>query len=417
MFKVRILATCRRSELLPYTLLIFRTIRVGFPNAQVEVTGNDLKEVALDQVEAAANSSGCSFSNGPRTTHHAWIESLVNTESEPVWLCDTDLILFNSMEDLGSATSLYGWLIPKWNDEFTRCTTMPRIHPCLMLINPQIVREKLEAYRKSFNLMDDINPLPNLFAPITVPVNGGTRFYDVCGLLYHAVGGVGFQDQIKDRFMHFNFGTISDRVLPTLENGSKMGALRDMILKTPELGLGAWRVQEQYYRDRQPNTDGVHIVDSMSPEDIKLAKEWNVALCCGNQDAMTFCDLYHSYVHGIDDLVDTMEDGRPTMSKEQIVGLFFQALILYNSAFFVAYRHLLFPVIIQVTNMYQDSVAWERSPKAHLRKIADVMRTCGGEVYFMVALICGGPEHMNKMSRLIRDRDYCSQHDSNDQPI
>jgi hypothetical protein len=349
--------------------------------------------------------------------HHEWIQMLATTEKQPFWISDTDILYYENIEELKPDSAIAGWRIPEWKDEFTQCITRARIHTCLMHINPLTLASAIARYKESFNLMDDINPLPNLFAPISVPFGRLTYFYDVCGLLYNAVGGEAFSDEIKERWFHFNFGSISDRVLPLIKDGDKMAAAREMVLLNPQLGRGAWRLQEEYYANRQVIYDGKKIEDTMSQEDMELARKWNVELCCGNQEAMQFCDLYHRYVHGIDDLVDEMQDGRPTMSKEQIIDLFLQALILYNTPFFVTYRNLLFPAIIQVTNMYQDSVSWERSPKSHLRKIADVLRTCGGEVYFMVALITGGPEHMNRMSKLIRERDFLSQHDQDGNPL
>ena len=344
------------------------------------------------------------------TTHHQWIEMLCSTEREPFWICDTDVIFFESMEDKKLFGSIGGWRIPEWDDEFTKCTTRARLHPCLMYIKPAELAEDIAAFKGSYNSMDDISPLPDLFAPLVVPLDGRHYFYDVCGMLHHAVIGESFSDEIKEKFFHFNFGTISDRVLPWLKNGQKMASAREMVLQNPHLGRGAWRLQEDYYRERQHNLIGLCIEDNLSEEDIRLALQWNTELCCGNPDAMAFCDLWHHYCHGIDDLIDTMKDGRPVMNQDQIIGLFFHAAVLYNSPFFVAHRTLLFPIVLDITATYSDSVAWEKSPKSHLRLIADVLRTCGGQMYFMVALICGGPEHMRTMSRKIRERDWLSQH-------
>lgn len=166
-----------------------------------------------------------------------------------------------------------------------------------------------------------------------------------------------------------------------------------------------------YYETRQSISDGTDVIEPIKKEDAADAVKWNVELCRGNAEAMNFCDLWYQFCHGIDDLIDTMEDGRPKMSKEQIISLFLKAAIFYNSKFFVQHRELLFPIAIQVTNTYADSVAWERSSERHLRIMGDVFRTCGNEMYFMVALICGGPAHMRTMSQRIKERDWLGQHD------
>lgn len=89
---VFILATCRKKELLDYTLLAFKSIRVGFPTAKIKVTGNALPLFALIPVAEACAASGCDFENGPETIHHRYIDDLLETETEPFVLSDTDIV-------------------------------------------------------------------------------------------------------------------------------------------------------------------------------------------------------------------------------------------------------------------------------------------------------------------------------------
>lgn len=134
-------------------------------------------------------------------------------------------------------------------------------------------------------------------------------------------------------------------------------------------------------------------------------------VCKGNPEAMQCCDLFFHYCHGIDDLIDTMEDGRPTMSKEQIIALFINAAGLYNCAYYKKHSDLLLGIVISVTNSWADSVLWEKSPMPHRRVIADVLRTCGNEFFFMVAMIEGGWSHVRSVSAKIRERDWLAHHD------
>jgi hypothetical protein len=152
-------------------------------------------------------------------------------------------------------------------------------------------------------------------------------------------------------------------------------------------------------------------------EEIKAAHNFTKELCQGNRAAEEFCNLWYAYCHGIDDIIDLKEDGRPTMSNEKILEVFATAALMYNCKFYTDHRPHLFPIVIAVTNLYADSVLWERSPAAHLRKIADVLRCCGDEMLLMVAIIIGGWSHMRKMSPRIRETDYRLQHDENDNPI
>lgn len=192
---------------------------------------------------------------------------------------------------------------------------------------------------------------------------------------------------------------------------------REKILRNPQLGRLKWREQMEYFHARPATTDGKDVIAPIKNGDAAMALKWNTDLCRGNREAMNFCDMWYNYCHGIDDLIDTLEDGRPTMSKEQIISLFLKAAVFYNSRFFVEHRELLFPIALQTTNTYADSVAWENSSKAHLRIMGDVFRTCGNEMYFLVALICGGEAHMRNMSQNIKERDWLGQHDEKGQPV
>ena len=191
---------------------------------------------------------------------------------------------------------------------------------------------------------------------------------------------------------------------------------RKAILDNPALGYGRWREQAEYFESRRIIFFGRPVIAPIDPKDAEAAYQWNVELCCGNKDAMQFTDCWFNYCHGIDDAVDTMEDGRPIMSRDELIGLFFKAAVMYNSRFWKTYSDMLFPIVLQVTNEYADSVAWEKSPKPHLRAMGDVMRTCGNTMFKMVALICGGENHMKVMGRKIQERDWLGQHDKDGNP-
>jgi hypothetical protein len=148
----------------------------------------------------------------------------------------------------------------------------------------------------------------------------------------------------------------------------------------------------------------------------ELAHAFAKEVCLGNRDAEKFCELFFQYAHGLDDLLDCKEDGRPTMSNDDILGLFATAAMMYGCPFWLRHQSVLFPCILLVHNMYCDSVAWEREPLEHRRVMADAMRTCGDEIFNMVALLCGGYHHMRRLSPRIREVDYLRQHNPDGTP-
>ena len=414
--KVHILVTVREGTQ-EYSTLVFKTLRIGFPTAEVVV---HLNGPAAESAVGELKDVGCFVvSRKEETTHQAWISSLLvappgndpwhPSRQEPFWICDTDVIFYSSVEDWKFNSPLAGYLIPEFRDEFTKAVTRSRLHTSLMRIDP---REISRAHKGWIAQHPDtqFNPPINLLNPVMVPLNNETYFYDTMSLAYHALGGTPFTPQQKDAYFHFHFGVCSDVVLQHLSNREVMEAARKDILDHPEKGRGMWRAQDRYFEARQFALPGTDVIAPVAPEDAELARAWNIELCKGNEQAMQTCDLWYSAVHGLDDLVDSLQDGRPRMSREQMIKLFFTFACLYNSPFYVANRDTLFPIVAQVTNTWADSVAWEHSPKAHLRTMADVFRICGDEFFIMVALLTGGYEHMRTMSMKIKERDWTGQH-------
>jgi len=407
--KVFILATCKNPELFAYTKLVFETLRIGFPNARIFVDLNNLEIKQEASIKEIAEELGCIVRSISETIHHKWLAEILKKEVDPFWIVDTDVIFYKEVESWTTTNALFGARIPEFIDEFTGAQTKARLHTSLLRIDPVGVNEALKSYFSTQNITE-FNPHASLIYPQVVAVSGIPNFYDTLASLYHAIGGEDFKPHQKDSYFHFHFGTFSDRVLEKLQDSVKIKESRERVLSNSEVGKGLWRVQEQFFRDRCP------YIKRKALEDNSNSNELCAPICLGNLDALHYCNLWFKYCHGIDDLLDTSIDGRPIMSKEEILSLFFQAACLFNSKFFVEHRQLLFPIVLQVTNTYADSVEWEQSPKAHLRVIADVLRTCGNEMLIMVALICGGEKHMRTVSQVLKEKAWLLQHDNSGNP-
>lgn len=412
MKRVEILATCRDQSLLPYTTLVFSTIRIGFPTAEIRVTGNDLPDYAVEALKKVIP-EGCTFENKPAIIHHQWLEQLCSIDTEPFIALDTDVICYSKIEDWSFNTSLAGWRIPEWEDEFTKCCTRARLHTSLLFIDPVKLRDEVEKYMAQFPVTP-FNPMANLFYPLCVPMNQHTYFYDTMAMMYHAIGGTAFTDEQLNAFYHMHFGTIPDVVLPHLSNGYEMGLERDRILKNPALGYGRWREANEYFAARQKQRDTKPLeIPPITPENSQKARDWNIAICKGDQDAMNCNNLAFSFFHALDDFRDEREDGRPKMNDEQTIEMFAITAAFYNCPFYVRNREMLFPIMLNITNSWADSLMWERSSLKHRRTIANVLSAVGDEFYMAVALICGGWSHMRAISGKLRERDWLSQHGEN----
>lgn len=136
------------------------------------------------------------------------------------------------------------------------------------------------------------------------------------------------------------------------------------------------------------------------------------ALCKGNGQAIHFCSLWFLYCHRIDDLIDN----RTGVTNDEILEMLLCAAAIYNCDFYIANRQMLYPIVLMVTNQFADSVAWENDSVEHRRKMADVLRCCGNEMFFAVAMLVGGWGHVRIWSPKIRERDWLLQHDEKGNP-
>lgn len=245
--RVHILASCRNLELLKATLLVFETLRVGFPTWEVKVWMNSLEGNARYEVMKRCTQVGAEWID-THTVHHVWIEKLVHHEQQPIVLCDTDMIFWKSVEDFEIRSHMAGKLIPSFQNEYSRCWDMARLHTCLMFLSPRRVLGEVTAYNAGY-LNHFCLPPANLFYPQRVPAWPlHSVFYDTLALMYAATGGQAFTDEQKDCFDHLGFGTIEDMVLPQLTDGQQLKRNREAVYANPALAKGAWRAEEEYYK-------------------------------------------------------------------------------------------------------------------------------------------------------------------------
>jgi hypothetical protein len=230
--------------------MVFKSIRVGFPNAELVVCFNENGPLSCDpsicrEVFAAKGN----FVYG-KTIHHDWITKLLASEPEPFFICDTDVAFFENFEtfDFGDAP-LAGRYVPQFFDRFTNCITRSRLHTSLLYINPERVLQEIEKWGVQFP-STPFNPKPDLISPFFHPFRTGSTvknyFHDACSLLYHAVGGTSFSEKMMDTYGHLQFGTISDIVCPHYGN-LDWRQHQFAAMDNPELLRGAWRHDDTFY--------------------------------------------------------------------------------------------------------------------------------------------------------------------------
>lgn len=251
MTKVHILATCRKSELLRATTLVFDTIRTGFPTAKIEVdwNGSDSSR-EISQTCQAATTARATFTVFDRRTHHEWVAQLIREEQEPFWICDTDVVFWYNMEKFCfDGTPLAGRYVPQFKCNFANAITKPRFHTCLLYIDPKIVKKVVGTFGE---LSQDVYCLPrptieDLVFPRYIPdIKGMRYFYDTTSLLFQCVSGVPFNKDELNSFDHLNSATLSDLVAPCYPE-YRMRETHFAIFENPQLAKGSWKLQDEFY--------------------------------------------------------------------------------------------------------------------------------------------------------------------------
>jgi hypothetical protein len=120
-------------------------------------------------------------------------------------------------------------------------------------------------------------------------------------------------------------------------------------------------------------------------------------VCRGDEVAVQWLLAWNGYVHLIDDIIDGEDD-----SPETVLKTFVLAAELYTHPFFVKHAARLKQIVLNCTNAYADSVAWEKSSEEWQRQFADHYRHFGAEMVVAVATICGGYGHARDISPELR---------------
>lgn len=257
--KVHILATVREPHLLHAALLIFKTLRVGFPTADVHVWGNAIAEPMATIVRRRAEQEGCHFRNVPLTMHDRWIETIIYHEHEPCWICDTDVIFWRAVEHWfdGLTVELAGRYEPTFWEEWTDTMRVERLHTCLMYINPVALRVAIRAWTGKMPYpFGNTAEYPLIRQTVCPWLHGKSIFYDSTAGLWHAGIGTPFNPNEDDSFDHLHAATYVDLISPHLTGMADLAQCQLAIYENPELARGLRHKQNEWYASRVlPLTD------------------------------------------------------------------------------------------------------------------------------------------------------------------
>lgn len=244
---VHILATCRKKELLPSTLLVFDSIRTGFPNAKIFVTYNG--HFGRCEIFDACRKVGAAVSIGPgNAPHYGWIEQTVAENYEPIVFCDTDMIFYDSIEHWKFGSGLAGRLVPEFYDKYVRRITHERLHTSLLFVDPEKVRHGISEV-ESVSPEFPCRAKSQFYESLCYSFRQKHYFHDCTSLLYHAIGGRAFSELEKNAYTHLQCGTFLDLAGPRhrgLTKSHEQGRV------DPQSVHGLWKLQEKYQKAYAP---------------------------------------------------------------------------------------------------------------------------------------------------------------------
>ena len=129
-------------------------------------------------------------------------------------------------------------------------------------------------------------------------------------------------------------------------------------------------------------------------------------------EALCFVLLFNEYCHYIDDMID-----EGNTAPEDILTLCIKALDIYSSPFYQKNLSVLYPVVRVVTNMYGDSVVFEKSSDMKKQAYSVTLRHSCNEMWTTVIELCKGRTLARRASIELRELSLESHYNSQGEPI
>lgn len=248
---LNILATVRNPALLPAALLVFKTLRTGFPTWNIRVWGNGLAGGSNAAVMQATHAVGGQYIHIQSVSHDEWIERLIQTESHPFAICDTDMVFWEELESvLPTPELISGRFEPGFDEPLTGCWHVERLHTCLMLLNPQAIRAATRDWMARHVPSVFPNAETQFIRQHFVPrINATPLFYDSMAGLWQACKGGPFGEIQNARFEHLHCGTYAD-VMSGCDALKDLQAFHSAVYADTEMARGLRLKQQEWYEER-----------------------------------------------------------------------------------------------------------------------------------------------------------------------
>jgi len=259
MINVFILTFCRNRELFYGTELIFKTLRVGFPNARVTVIDNASLQEVRPEIESHARKNDCIFKQlpSPGIQHHEFIQNTIKASAKdqsldgPLVFLDPDLSFWDCCENFAFEGLMAGRLFGKFFDHMAQAIAMPRLHTSFLWI--QDVNRLVDEIEKIKSRHFDFEP----FTPYSCILDGAWYRFDTGASLYAAISNKAsyFTEEHFNCYDHLYCGSHFDWLFPLYDPESQkmMSKIHNCAKNGNYQSLrGVWRYQRAVWRKSFP---------------------------------------------------------------------------------------------------------------------------------------------------------------------
>ena len=253
--KVFILTYCRNLGQLYGSTLVFDTLRVGFPNAEITVFDNNSLPDARFEIERLALRAGCrSVMLDREIAHDEFLSTVCSQEAHPICFVDPDVCFWNSVEEFDPRRPLAGRYLPAFQDEFSQTLTFPRLHTSLLFVrSPKTLLGEIKGFPRMG--AREFNPWkPAVFRE---PRDGGNpgRWvrYDTGSALYHALDPhvEHFGSEMLDRYEHLFFGSYLNEAIYLKDDARDYFEGVHAEVKRGGMPVHQWRQQDMIFESRK----------------------------------------------------------------------------------------------------------------------------------------------------------------------
>lgn len=253
---VHILVTINNPNLAELSLLVFKTLRVGFPTAEVRVDLNG--EPASSYYGKVVRYPGTDIvlPHNTRIHHADWISRVVANATGPTVILDSDIILWRPVEHwtFAPGTLLAGRYIPRIWNEWSGCPSVPRLHTSMLwLPDPPRLREALRTiYPRSHEPLGEYCPC-DPWSPAVRFDMGRPTFWDTAAGAFNMLPQKSylFGPGELSSYTHINSPTFHDVFVHRLSDPQAYENVLSIATKEPDRLRDFWQAENLYYKEMQ----------------------------------------------------------------------------------------------------------------------------------------------------------------------